>query len=65
MEKPQDKPAALPPRKCPTCGKPVAGDAETYPFCGERCRTIDLAKWAREEYRITRPIEEKDMEDED
>jgi len=55
----------LPPRRCATCGKQVSGEVKTYPFCSDRCKTIDLARWAREEYRITRPIEEKDLEDED
>jgi len=26
-----------------------------YPFCSDRCRLVDLAKWLGEEYRITGP----------
>ena len=38
--------------KCPICKKTVKfGDPE-MPFCSERCRDIDLGKWADEEYRI-------------
>lgn len=38
--------------KCPICKKEVRlGDPE-MPFCSERCRLIDLGKWASEEYRI-------------
>ncbi len=46
---------------CPTCKKLVtAADAE-FPFCGERCRLIDLGKWASGEYRITSPILDPDL----
>ena len=27
------------------------------PFCGERCRLIDLGKWASGEYVISTPID--------
>jgi endogenous inhibitor of DNA gyrase (YacG/DUF329 family) len=39
---------------CPTCGKEHAWDTHNRyrPFCSERCRLIDLGKWANEEYRI-------------
>lgn len=39
---------------CPTCGKEHAWDASNRfrPFCSERCRLIDLGKWANEEYRV-------------
>lgn len=38
--------------KCPTCKKPVPLGAEQFPFCSERCRLIDLGRWADEDYRI-------------
>lgn len=53
-----------PRRKCPICRKLVAEDSTTFPFCGERCRTIDLGKWANEDYRISRPIEQADIDEE-
>jgi uncharacterized protein len=38
--------------RCPICKKVVkSGDAE-FPFCSDRCRTIDLGKWASGEYVI-------------
>ena len=39
---------------CPTCGKEIEWDtANPYrPFCSERCKLIDLGKWANEEYRV-------------
>ena len=27
-----------------------------FPFCSDRCRLIDLGKWASGEYRISSPI---------
>ena len=35
--------------KCPICGKLVVLTqplAPTFPFCGTRCRTLDLGRWA-------------------
>jgi hypothetical protein len=38
--------------KCPICKKGVRFGDPYMPFCSERCRLIDLGKWADEEYRI-------------
>jgi uncharacterized protein len=47
--------------QCPICRKPVkAADAE-FPFCSNRCRTIDLGKWASGAYVI--PSQTADAED--
>jgi endogenous inhibitor of DNA gyrase (YacG/DUF329 family) len=39
---------------CPRCGAAAryAADNPWRPFCSERCRLIDLGKWAAEEYRV-------------
>jgi endogenous inhibitor of DNA gyrase (YacG/DUF329 family) len=39
---------------CPTCGKEIEWDTHNRyrPFCSERCKLIDLGKWANEEYRV-------------
>lgn len=37
---------------CPVCRKPVPRDADSFPFCSERCRRIDLGRWATGDYRI-------------
>jgi len=47
---------------CPTCKKPVAKDKEDFPFCSDRCKLIDLGKWASGEYVISSPV--TDIEDE-
>ncbi len=41
--------------KCPTCSsaaKPSSEGNRTFPFCSERCRTIDLGNWVDERYRV-------------
>jgi len=38
--------------KCPTCKRPLELGTEWFPFCSERCRLIDLGRWADDEYRI-------------
>lgn len=41
---------------CPTCRKTVLMSDEHFPFCSDRCRKIDLGKWASGAYRISSPI---------
>jgi endogenous inhibitor of DNA gyrase (YacG/DUF329 family) len=33
------------------------------PFCSQRCRTIDLGSWLTGAYRISRPVEEEDLDE--
>ena len=42
--------------KCPTCKKAVKRDAPDFPFCSDRCRLIDLGKWASGQYVISSPV---------
>ena len=42
--------------KCPTCGALVKASDEDFPFCSDRCRTIDLGKWAMGVYKISSPV---------
>ena len=39
---------------CPRCGRPAvfSPDNKWRPFCSERCKMIDLGKWAAEDYRV-------------
>lgn len=46
---------------CPTCKKPVAVNSPDVPFCSDRCRLLDLGKWASGDYRITSPILDPDL----
>ncbi|HUB30028.1 MAG TPA: DNA gyrase inhibitor YacG [Terracidiphilus sp.] len=41
---------------CPTCGMPVRREDEDFPFCSDRCRKIDLGKWAMGVYKISSPV---------
>jgi hypothetical protein len=51
---PKKKPAKV--LRCPTCAELVPFDGEDFPFCGDRCRKIDLGKWASGVYKISSPI---------
>jgi endogenous inhibitor of DNA gyrase (YacG/DUF329 family) len=42
--------------RCPTCGTLVLREDEDFPFCSDRCRIVDLGKWASGAYRISSPI---------
>jgi len=42
--------------KCPTCGTTVGPKDEDFPFCSDRCRKIDLGKWAMGAYKISSPV---------
>ena len=50
---------------CPVCDSAVAPLAQNpaFPFCTERCRTIDLGRWLDERYRI--PTAETPVDDAD
>lgn len=42
--------------RCPICKKPVKSTAPDFPFCSDRCRLIDLGKWASGQYVISSPV---------
>ena len=44
--------------KCPICNKSVAVGAEDFPLCSERCRLIDLGKWASGKYVVSSPVQD-------
>jgi len=50
---PKKKPLAL---RCPICRTLVLRTQEDFPFCSDRCRTIDLGKWASGKYVISTAI---------
>jgi uncharacterized protein len=41
---------------CPICRKPIKSTDPEFPFCSQRCRTIDLGKWASGGYVISSPV---------
>jgi len=46
---------------CPTCRNVVLIDNENFPFCSDRCRLIDLGKWASGDYKVSTPIQDPDL----
>ncbi len=55
---PRKRPIKL---RCPICKKPAKATDADFPFCSERCRLIDLGKWASGAYVISSPA--ADVED--
>ena len=47
--------------RCPTCRTLVLAADENFPFCSDRCRLIDLGKWASGGYVISTPINDPEM----
>ncbi|MFB3787829.1 MAG: DNA gyrase inhibitor YacG [bacterium] len=43
---------------CRTCGKPLpeGRKTSTFPFCGKRCKMIDLGRWFTGAHRISEPL---------
>lgn len=46
---------------CPICGK--KNNIEFKPFCSNRCKDVDLAKWFRGDYALPVTPEDKALED--
>jgi endogenous inhibitor of DNA gyrase (YacG/DUF329 family) len=44
--------------RCPICKKAVKSADSDFPFCSERCRLIDLGKWASGGYVVTSPLQD-------
>ena len=44
--------------RCPICKERVRSTDPEFPFCSERCRTIDLGKWASGAYVISSPVQD-------
>ena len=42
--------------RCPTCKKAVKNTDAEFPFCSDRCRLIDLGKWASGAYVISSTV---------
>jgi endogenous inhibitor of DNA gyrase (YacG/DUF329 family) len=61
------KPTQAPVVTCPQCKKSSLWDSANpfRPFCCERCKMIDLGKWASEEYRVEQPPEFADFMESD
>jgi uncharacterized protein len=49
--------------RCPTCRKLVLASDTEFPFCSDRCRLIDLGKWASGRYVISSPLNDAEIDD--
>ena len=39
--------------RCPVCKKKTTWEENPFkPFCSERCKLIDLGRWASEDYKV-------------
>ena len=47
--------------RCPICRQIVLKTEPEFPFCSDRCRSIDLGKWASGAYVVSSPAH--DLED--
>ena len=40
--------------RCPICKKATASEKDKdFPFCSERCKTMDLGNWSGEKYVVS------------
>lgn len=43
--------------RCPICKASTDSEKDKdFPFCSERCRTLDLGNWSSEKYVVSDPI---------
>ena len=49
------------PHTCPVCQKQASQltDSQWFPFCSERCRNVDLARWSDGKYAIVDDIADR------
>jgi uncharacterized protein len=50
---PRELPISL---HCPICERVVKSHDQDFPFCSDRCRIIDLGRWATGAYVISSPV---------
>ena len=62
-EKTSTERAADDARVCPTCGERVDADSDALPFCSARCKLADLGRWFSGDFRISRRLEQSDLDE--
>lgn len=63
MSTPENSSSESPVTPCPICRNPAVPGIASYPFCSSRCRQIDLGRWLRGDYKVSRPVEQQDLEE--
>ncbi len=49
--------------KCPFCKRKTTWEENPFrPFCSEKCKMVDLGRWASEEYRIESSVQDEDQD---
>ncbi len=56
--------------KCRRCRAEIVADdtkplPDGFPFCSARCKLLDLGKWFNEDYKVSRKVEERDLDEGD
>ena len=52
--------------RCPVCKKKTTWEENPFkPFCSERCKLIDLGRWASDEYKVPGDDTENDTKKQD
>lgn len=51
--------------RCSICKKAVVRAEPEFPFCSERCRRLDLGKWASGAYVVSTPVLDSEAMTED
>ena len=46
--------------RCPICKTRTLRTAPEFPFCSERCATLDLGAWADEKFKVPAVEQESD-----
>jgi len=46
--------------RCPICRKAVVSTGADFPFCSDRCKEVDLGKWASGAYLISSPSHDEE-----
>lgn len=56
---------AMPLKPCPVCGRRFdLEQSPAPPFCSDRCRLIDLGRWASESYSVPHvPDDEEELDE--
>ncbi|MEM7682175.1 MAG: DNA gyrase inhibitor YacG [Planctomycetota bacterium] len=51
------------PPACPICGTAGSTNPAHQPFCSARCKKVDLGRWFDGRYVISRPVEQRDLDE--
>lgn len=49
--------------RCRICKEHVDHNNAHYPFCSERCKQVDLGRWAAGTYVVSRPASDEEVQE--